>query len=463
MPTPTRPNGYLLTDTNSLIYAYRAGGTKLLDAYRNFADLQGREFAITSTVAKEIKDGPLGQELGRYLADKDIRVLETPKLQQQLDAGQVVKKNAGEASMLEVAAEEHTKGRSTRIWSEDKFFENPQQMRGAQGAEPVKTSQLLDQMRESQFITDAEYRRTQARYQAAVPEFKPASASHSQRLATFDGPAPRVLDHLGVADASIAAKPGFQNFAKATGLASGRLDGLRRRHHRQSIQRPDRPGQPIRRRGPAARIRRPHRRRPGCGLCRRRGLRRNHRLLEWPRRVGHRRGRRHHRRLWWRSHWPRVHQVPNESPGGRRRQHLRAYPRSLGTVQLGSQEPARCPGPDRHPRIQAHQRHHRPRAGSAPTSRSAEHHPARPPGAKERLPPDQRRLDDRGRRPGALRHCHPRGRLWRRPDAPRTRQPRPEQAARSDFGGAPRRQRALFGKPRQGLHDRLRRQRLCAE
>ena len=93
MPTPTRPNGYLLTDTNSLIYAYRAGGTKLLDAYRNFADLQGREFAITSTVAKEIKDGPLGQELGRYVADKDIRVLETPKFQQQLDAGQVVKKN----------------------------------------------------------------------------------------------------------------------------------------------------------------------------------------------------------------------------------------------------------------------------------------------------------------------------------------------------------------------------------
>jgi hypothetical protein len=34
-----------------------------------------------------------------------------------------------------------------------------------------------------------------------------------------------VLDHLGVADASIAAKPGFQNFAKATGLASGALMG----------------------------------------------------------------------------------------------------------------------------------------------------------------------------------------------------------------------------------------------
>lgn len=131
--------------------------------------------------------------------------------------------------MLEVAAEEHTKGRSTRIWSEDKFFENPQQMRGAQGAEPVKTSQLLDQMRESQFITDAEYRRTQARYQAAVPEFKPASASHSQRLATFDGPAPRVLDHLGAADARIAAKPGFQALVKggsALGVAGVVYGGI---------------------------------------------------------------------------------------------------------------------------------------------------------------------------------------------------------------------------------------------
>jgi hypothetical protein len=50
--------------------------------------------------------------------------------------------------MLEVAAEERKHGRSTRIWSDDKFFENPQQMRSAHGAEPLKTSQLLDQMRE---------------------------------------------------------------------------------------------------------------------------------------------------------------------------------------------------------------------------------------------------------------------------------------------------------------------------
>ncbi|WP_431108766.1 hypothetical protein [Variovorax paradoxus] len=237
MSTLIRPNGYFLADTNSLVYAYRAGGTKLLDTYFKFADKQGREFAITETVAREIKDGPLEQELGRYIADKDIKVLPAPKLERQLETGQVSGKNAGEASMLEVAAEERKHGRSTRIWSDDKFFENPQQMRGAQGAEPVKTSQLLDQMRESQFITDTEYRRTQARYQAAVPEFKPASASHSQRLATFDGPAPHVLDHLGAADARIAGKPGFQALVKggsalgAAGVVYGGISTTREAVH----------------------------------------------------------------------------------------------------------------------------------------------------------------------------------------------------------------------------------------
>ncbi|RST45960.1 hypothetical protein, partial [Variovorax sp. DXTD-1] len=225
MFTPTRPNGYLLADTNSLVYAYGAGGTRQLETYFRFAKEQGREFAITSTVAKEIKDGPLRQELGRYIADKGIKVLPTPKLERQLETGQVSSKNAGEASMLEVAAEEHAKGRSTRIWSEDKFFENPQQMRGAQGVEPVKTSQLLDQMREGQFISDAEYRRARASYQQTSPVFQPGSASHSPRLATFDGPAPRVLDHLGAADARIAAKPGFQTFTKVGGAASVGLLG----------------------------------------------------------------------------------------------------------------------------------------------------------------------------------------------------------------------------------------------
>ncbi len=80
-------NGYFLADTNSLVYAYRAGGTKLLDEYIRIADGQQREFAITETVSKEIKDGPLRADLGKYLADRQIPVLSAPDTEQRLRAG----------------------------------------------------------------------------------------------------------------------------------------------------------------------------------------------------------------------------------------------------------------------------------------------------------------------------------------------------------------------------------------
>ena len=215
----TMPNGYFLADTNSLVYAYRAGGTQLLDTYFNFARQQGREFAITRTVASEIKDGPLKQDLGRYIADKGIQVLEVPKIEHQLKAGQIPRKDAGERSMLEIATKEHDAGRTTPIWSDDKFFENRQMMRGAQGAEPVRTSGLLDEMHRQEFITEAAYRRAQVRYQD-VGEFQPGSGSFSPRLATFDGPSAHALDHLGVGDARLGARPGFRTFAKGTGGGS---------------------------------------------------------------------------------------------------------------------------------------------------------------------------------------------------------------------------------------------------
>jgi hypothetical protein len=47
-------NGYFLADTNSLVYAYRAGGTDLLDEYLNIADAEKRTLAITEWVFKEI-------------------------------------------------------------------------------------------------------------------------------------------------------------------------------------------------------------------------------------------------------------------------------------------------------------------------------------------------------------------------------------------------------------------------
>ena len=40
-------NGYFLADTNSLVYAYRAGGTKMLDSFLEVAKREDREFATT--------------------------------------------------------------------------------------------------------------------------------------------------------------------------------------------------------------------------------------------------------------------------------------------------------------------------------------------------------------------------------------------------------------------------------
>ncbi|QGW82055.1 hypothetical protein [Variovorax paradoxus] len=55
--------GYLLADTNSLVYAHHTGGTQLLDIYYDLASKEHRLLAIAETVRKEIKPGPRGSEL----------------------------------------------------------------------------------------------------------------------------------------------------------------------------------------------------------------------------------------------------------------------------------------------------------------------------------------------------------------------------------------------------------------
>lgn len=53
-------DGYLVVDTNTLVYTYRAGGEEILEKYRKMADAQQRELAITETVRGELEKGPLG-------------------------------------------------------------------------------------------------------------------------------------------------------------------------------------------------------------------------------------------------------------------------------------------------------------------------------------------------------------------------------------------------------------------
>ncbi len=83
--------------------------------------------------------------------------------------------------MLEIAAQEHAAGRSTRIWADDKYFISPQIMRNAPGAEPITSAELLNQAYENYDINTTAYQAYRAGYEAqAVFERLPNS-----RLNTF--------------------------------------------------------------------------------------------------------------------------------------------------------------------------------------------------------------------------------------------------------------------------------------
>jgi hypothetical protein len=172
-------NGYFLADTNSLVYAYRAGGTDLLDMYLDTAKEQDRKFAITKTVEREIEKGPLGKDLLQYFADKQIPVLSAPETEQKLRTGQITRISAGEVSMLEVATQESAANRVTRIWSDDQYFDSPQIMRNHPDVHRSMSAQLLDEMFEQKFIGVAEHQTFRAGYQAQLVFID------SQRLSTF--------------------------------------------------------------------------------------------------------------------------------------------------------------------------------------------------------------------------------------------------------------------------------------
>ncbi len=151
--------GYLLADTNSLVYAYKAGGTNLIDLYMEIAIEQDREFAITDRVLREIEDGPLKKELSEYIADRQVTVLPAPDTEQKLRTGQIARTSSGEVSMLEVAAREQDAGRVTRIWSDDQYFDSNQIMRHHNDAHRSMSKELLDEAFEEKFITAADHKR----------------------------------------------------------------------------------------------------------------------------------------------------------------------------------------------------------------------------------------------------------------------------------------------------------------
>ncbi|GAA4782338.1 XVIPCD domain-containing protein [Lysobacter hankyongensis] len=208
-------NGYLLADTNSLIYAYRAGGPELLDEYIKVADGQQREFAITRTVLDEIEDGPLRAELGQYIADRNIPIVSAPDTEQRLRAGTLSPKSAGEVSMLEVATREREAGRITRIWSDDKYFDSPQIMRNHPEVHRSMSADLLDEAYEHRYIGNSDYRAFRDGYEAQA-EFRPGE---SPRLNTFryDLLSPEI-------DAPHRVRPAHVQAGRALGIAGLALE-----------------------------------------------------------------------------------------------------------------------------------------------------------------------------------------------------------------------------------------------
>lgn len=208
---------YFLADTSSLIYAYRAGGPQLLDTYMEIAELGQHKFAISRTVETEIANGPLKNELGQYIADRDIKILTAPEVEQQLASAihpedfDKLSKNAGERSLLEIATREHAEGRNVVIWSDDKHFASPQIQRQLQqelpGLQTKTTAELLDQSLRDNFISEAEYRQHLAGYRTQ------SVFQESPRLNSFDPSLFGAAADLAEGDVSLRAPNGQRGFA----------------------------------------------------------------------------------------------------------------------------------------------------------------------------------------------------------------------------------------------------------
>jgi hypothetical protein len=159
-------NGYFLADTNSLVYAYRAGGRELLDLHLDIAKQHDRKLAITERVFIEIDKGPLQYELLQYISERDVPVLPNPSTKERIASGDITTTSAGEESMLEIAKQEGESGRATRIWSDDKYFDSPQIANQNPDAHRTMSSELLDEAYDQKFIDAADYEKYRAGYTA---------------------------------------------------------------------------------------------------------------------------------------------------------------------------------------------------------------------------------------------------------------------------------------------------------
>ncbi len=206
-------NGYFLADTNSLVYAYRAGGPELLDTYLDAAKEQDRNFAITKTVLDEIEDGPLKHELLQYIADRKVTIVSAPDTEHKLRTGQITRVNAGEISMLEVAERENQAGRVTRLWADDKYFDSEQIMRHHPDAHRSMSKEFLDEAYEQKFISTEDH----ARYSAGYDAQQVFQDSPRLRASRYDFASPEI-------DAPHRVRPAHIQAGRALGVAGLALE-----------------------------------------------------------------------------------------------------------------------------------------------------------------------------------------------------------------------------------------------
>ncbi|MBW8811750.1 MAG: hypothetical protein JF591_23690, partial [Lysobacter sp.] len=163
------------------------------------------------------KQSDLKNELGQYIADRDIKILTAPEVEQQLASAihpedfDKLSKNAGERSLIEIATREHAEGRNVVIWSDDKHFASPQIQRQLQqellGLQTKTTAELLDQSFRDNFISEAEYQQHLAGYRTQ------SVFQESPRLNSFDPSLSGAAADLAEGDVSLRAPNGQRGFA----------------------------------------------------------------------------------------------------------------------------------------------------------------------------------------------------------------------------------------------------------
>lgn len=163
----------LFLDTNSLVYAWNAGGAALLDKYAAYARGSGFELTITDIVEREILNGPKSVEITAWLRENSVKIETSAESQKydkylrDLEAGYPTDyntTNAGDRSMSEIAGKAKAAGQGVKVFSDDSWFSNKQELRkfGLNTDVGLTNFQILNNMAISGQISPEDFERFKA-------------------------------------------------------------------------------------------------------------------------------------------------------------------------------------------------------------------------------------------------------------------------------------------------------------